>query len=373
MLNLQLTDEQLAVRELTRELGLNVLAPAAREAEADGDVPAHVWKTLLDTGLTSPLVELHGGGGIPDAVTHVVAAEGLAYGDPGIAAAAVWSGAAATIAGLCGTDAQSAAAAEHASDPDRRGSVALYEGFGRSPRQLATTIAATGDGTWRVSGRKVGVAFAAAADPIVVVGVDPTDGRLRAAAIGHHPDGVHIESSAGGLALDAAATATVTFDATIADSDLVGGAQADQAVLLAAVQRIRLSTAAVAIGTASRAIDYAAQYANERVAFGRPIAAFQGVSFPLAEAFTRIAAARFEIVAAAEQLDRDTAGEHDERVTRAVNYASVVATETTRDALQTLGGHGFITDHPVEMWYRSAAALAALDFDPLCSAFEPAL
>ena len=60
-------------------------------------------------------------------------------------------------------------------------------------------------------------------------------------------------------------------------------------------------------------------------------------------------------------------------VTRAVNYASVIGTSVTRDSLQVLGGHGFITDHPVELWYRSAAALSVLDFDPLLSNFEPAL
>ena len=60
-------------------------------------------------------------------------------------------------------------------------------------------------------------------------------------------------------------------------------------------------------------------------------------------------------------------------MTRAVNYAGTVATNATRDAIQVLGGHGFITDHPVEIWYRSAAALSVLDIDPLLSNFEPSL
>jgi alkylation response protein AidB-like acyl-CoA dehydrogenase len=57
----------------------------------------------------------------------------------------------------------------------------------------------------------------------------------------------------------------------------------------------------------------------------------------------------------------------------AVNYATTIATAVTRDAVQVLGGHGFIADHPVERWYRAAAGLATLDFDPTCSAFTPAL
>jgi alkylation response protein AidB-like acyl-CoA dehydrogenase len=79
------------------------------------------------------------------------------------------------------------------------------------------------------------------------------------------------------------------------------------------------------------------------------------------------------VFAAASRLDRSAADGCEEVVARAVNYAGVVATQTTRDAVQVLGGHGFIADHPVELWYRNAATLSALDFDPLRSTFEPAL
>ena len=123
--------------------------------------------------------------------------------------------------------------------------------------------------------------------------------------------------------------------------------------------------------SARRAVDYASNYATERVAFGRPIAAFQGVSFLMAEALTRIAAVRLDLLDAAAQIDCGTVAE--DAVTWAVNYATAAATQATRDAVQVLGGHGFITDHPVELWYRAAAALAALDFDPACSSFDPAL
>jgi alkylation response protein AidB-like acyl-CoA dehydrogenase len=156
-------------------------------------------------------------------------------------------------------------------------------------------------------------------------------------------------------------------------SALLGGVEGDPSSLERAVGRVRLSVAAAGIGTAQRAIDYASVYATERVAFGRPIAAFQGISFLLAEALTRVSAARSEILDTATRLDRPGAAGTEAAVTRAVNYAGVVATQSTRDALQVLGGHGFITDHPVELWYRAAATLSALDFDPLCSSFEPAL
>ena len=114
-------------------------------------------------------------------------------------------------------------------------------------------------------------------------------------------------------------------------------------------------------------------YARDRIAFGKPIAAFQGVSFLLAEAKMRTDAARLEIADVAARLDAGDVERGSALVTGALAYAASVATQATRDAVQVLGGHGFITDHPVELWYRSAGALSVLDLDPLSSMFEPAL
>ena len=120
-------------------------------------------------------------------------------------------------------------------------------------------------------------------------------------------------------------------------------------------------------------MDYASKYATERIAFGKPIAACQGVSFPLAEAPMRLAALRVEIGVVASRLDADDFQDHSDAVTAAVAYAADVAPEAARTGVQTLGGHGFIKDHPVEIWYRSCAALSALDFDPLATVFTAAL
>jgi alkylation response protein AidB-like acyl-CoA dehydrogenase len=373
VIDLDLTDEQHAVAELTRDLGLSVLSPAARAAEAAGALPVGVASALRDTGLTTPVAEEHGGGGIPDAVTHILAVEGLAYGDPGLAMAAVWRGGAALLIGLCGTDEQQAAyLPAMVDDATRRSAVALYEGFGRAPSELATTITERADGSWHVAGRKVGVSSAAGADPLIVIGRDANDGRLRAAIVSTAGAGVNVETVARNLALDAAALGPLSIDSEVSGERLLGGAAADPVALGRAVGRLRLTVAAAALGTAQRAVDYASNYATERVAFGRPIAAFQGVSFMMAEALTRITAARLEVQEAAARIDGSTDGT-ERAVTLAMNYAGVVATQSTRDAVQVLGGHGFITDHPVELWYRSAAALSALDFDPLCSSFEPVL
>lgn len=372
MLDLTPADEHLAVAEVARTMGLELLSPAARDAEAAGAVPDAVWKSLLDSGLTVAVPEERGGDGAPDTLTQMIAIENLAYGDPGIALAAAWSGAAAYLLGRHGSAGQDGLLSTLLSDPGARGSVALYEGFGRSPSELATTVSAGEDGTVRVQGRKAGVPFAAIATDFLVVG-RAADGKLSVVAVPRDTPGVVIEPGSGHLALGAADARSVSFDVSVPAANLVGGSGADMQALAGSISRVRLIAAAAQIGTAQRAVDYASAYAVDRIAFGRPISSFQGISFPLAEAQMRISELRLELGEVASLLDGEPFTDHTAAVTRLVNYAGEVGAETTRTAVQTLGGHGFIVDHPVELWYRSAAALAALDFDPNQSAFQPAL
>jgi alkylation response protein AidB-like acyl-CoA dehydrogenase len=373
MFDLDTSEETNAVVDVSRALALDVLYPAARAAEKSGSVPDGVRRALFDTGLTAPVGEAFGGGGRPSCATQLAAIESLSYGDPGLTMAAAWSGAAAIVIGAIGTPSQQALLPTFATDPNCVAAVALYEGHGRSPSESSTTITRAAAGSWIVRGTKLTVAAARASDPLLVVGVDPADHRLRIAVVRTGTAGVAVADPQRHIALDAAQLSTVTFDCTLGDEAILGGLDADPGSVHLAVAHVRLLVAAAMLGTAQRANDYAAKYANERIAFGKPISAFQGVSFMLADSAIRIAAAKLEVLEVATRIDANASDEIEARTTTAVNYVGTVATQATRDAIQALGGHGFITDHPVELWYRSAAALAALDFDPLCSAFEPAL
>ncbi|WP_181779044.1 acyl-CoA dehydrogenase family protein [Pseudonocardia pini] len=372
MINLEPDEEQTEVGALARSIGEKVLYPAARDAEREGAVPKDVWHTVFETGLAMPVPEEHGGGGVPGPLAQLAAAENLAHGDPGIALAALWNGAAAMLIAEHGTPEQLAGLVRLATDPEARSAVAYHEGFGRGPGEYATEVHVEGD-TVRVVGRKVGVAFAAVSDPLVVVGRDQVTGDVRAVLLTSADEGVTVDPSPGALALEAAQVGSVTIDARVPVSALVGGPGADGARLASTLQRLRLQTAAAAVGTAQRAVEYAASYATTRIAFGTPIASFQGVTFPLAEALMRIEAARLELVAATVAILDDPSADHEDAVAQAVGYALSVGAQSTRDSVQTLGGHGFIRDHPVELWYRSAATLSALDSDPARGAFQAAL
>jgi alkylation response protein AidB-like acyl-CoA dehydrogenase len=371
---LDLDDEQRAVAELARAIGTEVLWPVARNADSGG-VPDTVWQVLFDTGLTVPVPEELGGSGIGDAATWMIALENLAYGDAGITLAAISTGNAALLLARHGGAEHKETLRQLTSDAGARTVVALYEPQGRGGEEFATTIAVAEDGSVRVTGQKVGVPFVATAQQFVVVGVDTATGRPSAALVGRETAGLSVRSYGPTLGLGASAWGSVEFDVALPPGSTLCSTD-DIDTLLTTLGVVRLSVGAIAVGVAQRAVDYAAQYARERVAFGKPIAAFQGVSFPLAEARMRIEAARLEIAELARFLDTNeeaNAADVVSKISRAVAYATDVASSATRSAMQTLGGHGYITEHPTELWYRNAATLSTLDTDPLLSTFQAAL
>ncbi|MEV8539636.1 acyl-CoA dehydrogenase family protein [Streptomyces sp. NPDC051572] len=374
--DLSSSEEQDAVRELVRSLADDVVSPAAQEAETARGVGDALWRTLLSTGLTAPVAPEQGGGGVPDETSRLLAVEGLGFGDAAIAASAFWSGDAALLIGRCGTvEQRDALLPAFVTDTKLRAAIAMHEGFGRAPSEYRTAVQAEGE-RWRVQGRKTGVPLTVGGGPLVVVGTDPSaGGRLRAVVI--PPDdgqgGVTVTASGPHLGLDAAAMSVIDLDVTVDGRYLLGGPEADDAPLAHAVSRARLTTAALAIGCAQRACEYASRYATGRTAFERPISAFQGVAFLMADARMRIDAARLQVWQAAAGLETTEAAGGERAVSHAVAYATSSASEVTRDCVQVLGGHGFLADHPVERWYRATASLATLDFDPTCLAFAPAL
>lgn len=114
----------------------------------------------------------------------------------------------------------------------------------------------------------------------------------------------------------------------------------------------RIGIAAMAVGLGRAALDFALRYAKEREAFGRPIAEYQGVSFKLAEAATELEAARLLYLKAAEL--KDAGRPHTLEAAQAKLFASEAAVRACDEAIQVLGGYGYIKDYPVERYWRDA-------------------
>jgi acyl-CoA dehydrogenase len=133
----------------------------------------------------------------------------------------------------------------------------------------------------------------------------------------------------------------------------------DAGALTRAFAGVRVYAATVLVGVARAALDYALRYTQERVVFGKPIAHHQAPAFLLADMRTGIAAARLAVWRAATLIDQNDSGALA-AAAAAFGEAADQALFVTQQAVQLLGGHGFITDHPVEKWMRDARTLALL-------------
>jgi alkylation response protein AidB-like acyl-CoA dehydrogenase len=372
MFELAPSEEQAAVIETLRGYAKEELRPAAKAAEQAKLVPAAVASELHAMGVTAPVPETMGGQGVPDLLTHAMLAEELAWGDPGIAYALLQSGQVGLMIARCGSEEQQRRFLPRLTQRDPAPtSVLLYEGFGRSPSEMEARAHRNPDSTWTLMGEKVAVANPALAEVSVVVAKRDDTGELAAFVIDGWPAGLRVtrdDREVGKVGMTSAHTGNVAFDRLDLDESarLAGGSPLDLAGLIA---RVRLTVPALAIGCARAAVELATQYATERIAFGRPIAAFQGVAFLIVDASMAIDSARLELWEAVGTIEKSRDADAIERVTnRVVARACEVALQATRDSVQVFGGHGFITDYPVERWYRAAGALAAIDFDPLGSA-----
>jgi alkylation response protein AidB-like acyl-CoA dehydrogenase len=121
----------------------------------------------------------------------------------------------------------------------------------------------------------------------------------------------------------------------------------------------RVALSAMAVGVARAAFEYSKDYAKERVAFGEPIASRQAIAFMLAEMAIEVDAARLMNWEAAWRLDRKEEATKESSLAKA--YADDMVLMVTDRAVQVLGGHGYIREHPVELWLRNGRGFATFD------------
>lgn len=344
--DLQPTDEQRVLQETLHDFAAEALRPAARECESAGRTSQDLFKQAHEIGVTAPLAEEFGGAGLFDSVTHCIVAEELAWGDPGIAYYLVGSGLASLVLGLAGTDAQKQAhLPAFGADEPVKSFVALGEKIAAGDLEsLETSV----DGD-KVSGTKYGVLNASDASVGIVVG--RSGGELAAVVVDASAD-LDIVKPEDKLGLEAAPTSVVNF--AVAGEAIPAGPELTRAIL-----RAKLMAGALAVGCARASLEYASQYAIEREAFGKPIGAFQGISFKIADMAIEVDAARLSVWRAAWKIDRGEATLSD--VAEANGQALGTAVLCGDDGVQVLGGHGYIRDHPVEKWFRDAVTLSVFD------------
>jgi alkylation response protein AidB-like acyl-CoA dehydrogenase len=365
----------LAVQDGTEELltvvrdfaGSRVRARAAESEDATATPPG-LASELHGMGVAPAIAEEFGGQGVPGAVDSLLVTERLAYGDAGIALELLSSNqAAALIAATGNAEQRRLYLSRFAAEPELVANVLYYEGFGRGPSELETRAVKSGS-DWTVSGRKTTVVRHGDADLSVLVARTDT-GDLTAFVL--EPEQLtrltvaRDDQVTGKLGLRAARTGIAELPGvTVPESQRL---VAEHPLALSrAVALFRLQIAALALGVGTASLDYAHAYTSDRIAFGKPVIKYQGVAFPLADSAMTLDAARLDVIALVADLELlDNAAEIERRTTLVVQRTARTALDTTRIGVNSLGGHGYLKDHPVERWYRAATTLSAVDFDPL--------
>jgi alkylation response protein AidB-like acyl-CoA dehydrogenase len=222
---------------------------------------------------------------------------------------------------------------------------------------LRTTAVRDGD-EWVINGTKNWISNASIADFYVVFARTPSsdDGRRRMSAFVVEKDrpGFSVPKLEHKLGIKGSPTGSPVFeDVRVPAENLIGVEGKGMSMALATLERTRLGAAAQAVGIAQGATDYANRYAKERVAFGQAIHEFQGIEFKLADMETRTAAARELLYKACAMADRGEPG-LGKWTSMAKLFASDTAMAVTVEAVQVLGGYGYVTEYPVERMMRDA-------------------
>jgi alkylation response protein AidB-like acyl-CoA dehydrogenase len=225
---------------------------------------------------------------------------------------------------------------------------------GSDPAGMKTTAVRDGE-EWVINGTKNWITNLGVADFYVTFAVtDREQRRMTAFVVESDRPGFSVGKLEHKLGIRGSPTGQPIFDdVRVPEENVIGEVGKGLSVALGTLERTRLGAAAQAIGIAQGATDYAVAYARERRQFGRPINEFQGVSFKLADMETRTAAGRELLYKACAMADQ----RHPERAkysSMAKVFCSDTAMAVTVEAVQVLGGYGYVKEYPVERMMRDA-------------------
>jgi acyl-CoA dehydrogenase len=348
-------EQQMLVEAIHRYAETDV-RPIAHEADESGAIPVGVIHTGWEIGLIpAALPEEYGGFGEREALTGVLAAEELAWGDLAVALTLLAPALFAYPVLMFGTGDQKAALLPLVTEGFAPLTAALVEpGVFFDPHALRTT-ATREDGYVVLNGAKSNVPLAADAPRLLVYAREVETNAVGAYVVETGAEGLAVGEREQLMGLRGLPTYPVTLaDVRMPEASRLGGDNGIAFDRVLAHQQIAL--AALAVGVARAAFEYARDYARQRVQFGAPIATRQAIAFMLAEMAIEVDAARLMVWEAAWKLDQGQDAAREAYL--ASRYAAEAALFVTDSGVQTLGGYGFIREYPVERWLRNARGFA---------------
>jgi alkylation response protein AidB-like acyl-CoA dehydrogenase len=357
-----LSEEHLALRESVRQLAEDKIAPYAAEVDQQPRYPREAQDALVKADLQAVHIPEEYGGAGADALATVIVIEEVAR----VCASSSLIPAVNKLGTVPLLLSGSTELNHRYLRPVARGeamfSYALSEPEAGSDAAAMRTRAVRDGDSFTLNGTKRWITNAGVSDFYTVMAV--TDAKAGARGISafvleKDDEGFSFGALEHKLGIKGSPTRELYFDnCVIPDSRMIGEEGSGFRTALATLDHTRITIAAQALGIAQGALDYAVGYIRERKQFGKAIAEFEGVQFMVADMGMKLEAARQLTYAAAARSERAMAGEKVPDLTFISSackcFASDVAMEVTTDAVQLLGGYGYVNDYPVERMMRDA-------------------
>lgn len=358
-MNFELTEEQNLIRDMVRSFAETEVAPSARERDEEERFDrALMYDRLGELGLTGIVFPEEYGGAGADYISYAIAVEELSRvcGSTGVTLSAHLSLCANPIY-MFGTEAQKQKYLVPLAKGEKLGAFGLTEPSAGSDAGGTKTTATRDGNDWILNGSKIFITNAGDAETYVVLArSDKTAEKHRgisAYIVEKGTPGFSFGKKEAKMGIRSSPTMELVFEnCSIPGDNLLGQEGQGFKVAMKTLDGGRIGIAAQALGIAQGALDAALAYTKDREQFNKPIAAFQGVSFQLADMATQIEAARLLIYNAAY---RASAGlSYSQESAMAKLFASETAMRVTTQAVQLHGGYGYTREFPVERMMRDA-------------------
>ncbi|MFH2011015.1 MAG: acyl-CoA dehydrogenase [bacterium] len=356
-MDFDLSEEQQILQRTVRELARERVAPQAAEADREHRYPAELMGELAAMGLMGVAVpEEYGGAGM-DPVCYVIAIEELS-----VACASTGVIASVNNSLVCdpilkfGTEEQKQEHLIPLASGEKLGCFALSEPEAGSDAAAQRTVARDCGDHWRIDGTKNFITNAHEADTCVLIAMTDRAAGHRGISAFIAPmrhEGVSVSPKEDKLGIRASSTSQLLYDGCrLPKSALLGEVGEGFKVAMYTLDCGRIGIAAQALGIGRAALETALRYSTERKTFGMPICGHQAIQFKLADMATNLDAARLLTYRAA--LLKAQKRRHTKESAMAKLFASEVANDITREAIQVLGGYGYLREYGVERNFRDA-------------------
>jgi alkylation response protein AidB-like acyl-CoA dehydrogenase len=349
------TEEQVLLRRSVREFAETEMRPHVREWDEQQHFPIELMPKLAALGLLGIQFPEAYGGSAMSAIDYCICIEELARVDPGVAlSVAAHNGLCSSHIFLFGSEAQKETFLAPLARGEKIGAWGLTESTSGSDAAGMRTTAARAGACWVLNGSKTFTTHGRVCDTMVVMAVtDRTLGTkgISAFIVGKGTPGMTPGKKEDKLGMRASDTSEVLFDnCRIPAEQLLGEEGHGFVNTMQVLDAGRIGIAALAVGLAQGAYEAALSYAQERKAFGKTISNFQAIQWKLADAATKIEAARLMTYHAAYL--KQSGGRTTLESSMAKLYASEIAVKVADDCVQIHGGYGFVKDYPAEKYFR---------------------